>query len=73
MQMIRQKQPRYRVIYMLDKIIIDIQNIDTTVLSNKYYIVNRLYYVRYAVRTRRRPRYIIQTLNEIIQMLSYNV
>ena len=73
MQMIRQKQPRYRVIYMLDKIIIDIQNIDTTVLSNKYYIVNRLYYVRYAVRTMRRPRYIIQTLNEIIQMLSYNV
>ena len=69
--MIRQRQPAYRLVYKLDEIIAIIQTLDPTVVTNKYYIINRLYFVRYSLRSRRRPRYIVPALNEIIQTLSY--
>jgi hypothetical protein len=58
------------LIYSVDEIISILKMIDDRSINNKMYILNRMYYVRYALQTGRSSRLVIYALSEIAQALS---
>lgn len=69
--MINRKRPMRTLIYSVDEIISNLKMIDDRLINNKTYLINRMYYVRYALQTGRSTRQVIYALNEIAQSLSY--
>ncbi len=53
-----------------DEIISNLKMIDDNAIYNKMYLLNRMYYVRYALQTGRSSRMVIYALTEIAQSLS---
>ena len=70
MNMINRKRPMRTLIYAVDEIISNLKMIDDSAIVNKMYIINRMYYVRYALQTGRSSRMVIYALNEIAQTLT---
>jgi hypothetical protein len=70
MNMINRKRPMRTLIYTVDEIISNLKMIDDSAITNKMYLLNRMYYVRYALQTGRSSRLVIYALNEIAQALS---
>jgi hypothetical protein len=68
--MINLKRPMRTLIYSVDEIISILKMIDDRSINNKMYILNRMYYVRYALQTGRSSRLVIYALSEIAQALS---
>ena len=68
--MINRKRPMRTLIYAVDEIISNLNMIDDRLINNKIYLLNRMYYVRYALQTGRSSRQVIYALNEISQSLS---
>ncbi len=68
--MINRKRPMRTLIYTVDEIISNLKMIDDNAIHNKLYLLNRMYYVRYALQTGRSSRQVIYALNEIVQSLS---
>ena len=68
--MINRKRPMRTLIYTVDEIISNLKTIDDSAITNKMYLLNRMYYVRYALQTGRSSRMVIYTLTEIAQALS---
>jgi hypothetical protein len=68
--MINRKRPMRTLIYTVDEIISNLKMIDDSAIANKMYLLNRMYYVRYALQTGRSSRQVIYALNEIAQSLS---
>jgi hypothetical protein len=68
--MINRKRPTRTLIYAVDEIISNLKMIDDSAINNKIYLLNRMYYVRYALQTGRNSRLVIYALNEIAQSLS---
>ena len=68
--MINRKRPMRTLIYAVDEIISNLKMIDDRSINNKIYLLNRMYYVRYALQTGRSSRLVIYALNEIAQSLS---
>jgi hypothetical protein len=58
------------LIYSVDEIISNLKMIDDRSINNKLYLLNRMYYVRYALQTGRSTRQVIYALNEIAQSLT---
>ncbi len=67
MNMINRKRPMRTLIYAVDEIISILKMIDDSAIANKMYLINRMYYVRYALQTGRSSRMVIYTLTEIAQ------
>jgi len=67
--MINRKRPMRTLIYTVDEIISNLKMIDDSAINNKIYLLNRMYYVRYALQTGRNSRLVIYALNEIAQSL----
>ena len=70
MNMINRKRPMRTLIYTVDEIISNLKMIDDSAITNKMYLLNRMYYVRYALQTGRSSRMVIYALSEIAQALS---
>ena len=70
MNMINRKRPMRTLIYTVDEIISNLKMIDDSAITNKLYLLNRMYYVRYALQTGRSSRMVIYALTEIAQALS---
>ena len=70
MNMINRKRPMRTLIYAVDEIVSFLKTIDDSAITNKMYLLNRMYYVRYALQTGRSTRLVIYALNEIAQALS---
>lgn len=70
MNMINRKRPMRTLIYTVDEIISNLKMIDDSAIANKLYLLNRMYYVRYALQTGRSSRMVIYALSEIAQALS---
>lgn len=68
--MINGKRPMRTLIYTVDEIISNLKMIDDRAITNKLYLLNRMYYVRYALQTGRSSRMVIYALTEIAQALS---
>jgi hypothetical protein len=68
--MINRKRPMRILIYSVDEIISNLKLIDDRSINNKTYLINRMYYVRYALQTGRSSRQVIYALNEIAQSLT---
>jgi hypothetical protein len=68
--MINRKRPMRTLIYSVDEIISNLKMIADSAIANKMYLLNRMYYVRYALQTGRSSRLVIYALNEIAQSLS---
>lgn len=68
--MINIKRPMRTLIYAVDEIISNLKMIDDSAINNKMYLLNRMYYVRYALQTGRSSRLVIYALTEIAQSLS---
>ena len=70
MNMINRKRPMRTLIYAVDEIISNLKMIDDSAIANKMYLLNRMYYVRYALQTGRSYRMVIYALSEIAQTLT---
>lgn len=70
MNMINRKRPMRTLIYTVDEIISNLKMIDDSAIPNKMYLLNRMYYVRYALQTGRSSRMVIYALTEIAQSLT---
>ncbi len=68
--MINRKRPMRTLIYSVDEIISNLKMIDDRSINNKLYLLNRMYYVRYALQTGRSSRMVIYALTEIAQSLT---
>ena len=58
------------LIYTVDEIISNLKTLDDSAIYNKMYLLNRMYYVRYALQTGRSSRMVIYALTEIAQSLT---
>ena len=67
--MVRLRKPIRILLVIIDNIIANITNIDSDQLTNKYYILNRLYYLRYAIRVGKNTFVIMNGLNEVNSLL----
>jgi hypothetical protein len=68
--MINRKRPMRTLIYTVDEIISNLKMLDDSAIYNKMYLLNRMYYVRYALQTGRSSRMVIYALTEIAQSLT---
>ena len=68
--MINMKRPARTSLYALDQIISELRLLDDSIIPNKTYLLNRLFYVRYSLQTGRSYRLIGYALSEVARALS---
>jgi hypothetical protein len=71
--MIRSNGSVRSLVYSLDIIIALIYELDDNIIKDKAYLINRLYYVRYSIKTNRSPRFMYVALYEVIRSLQNSI
>ena len=59
------------ILEMMDQIVLKMTTLDRTIVSNLDYLLNRMYFLRYAIRRRRRSYVLLNVIRDVIIML-YN-
>ena len=71
--MIRSNGSVRSLVYSLDIIIALIYELDENIIKDKAYLINRLYYVRYSIKTNRSTRFMYIALYEVIRSLQNSI
>ena len=57
------------ILEMIDQIVLKMSILDRTIVSNLDYLLNRMYFLRYAIRRRRRRYVLLNVIRDVIIML----
>jgi len=69
--LIRLKRSSITIMEMIDQIVLKMTTLDRSIVSNLDYLLNRMYFLRFAIRRRRRRYVLLNVIRDIIMML-YN-
>ena len=67
---IRLRRRRVSISEVITNIITHLSGLDKEIVTNLDYIINRMYYLNYAIRIGRRPFVLFNLINEVISMLT---
>lgn len=65
---IRLRRSPRTIVEMIEQIILKMTSLDRTVVSNLDYLLNRMYFLQYAIRRRRRRYVLLNVIREVIML-----
>ena len=68
---IRLRRSSSTIMGMVEQIVLKMTALDRTIVSNLDYLLNRMYFLRFAIRRRRRRYVLLNVIRDVIMML-YN-